>query len=385
MTRPFFCSMPTLTALVFGGALGASAAERWLAAGLGAAAQDAFALAAALPSLTQLVVATPNKDWVEQAHAWPITWALDAPHASFHFGQRLSALTAQYPADGYLYLGAGSCPLLDFETLAQAVATVLNSPQPLAIANNWHSVDWLVFNCPTALHARPHRLPTDNMLGWVLKHEAGVSVQSLSASAATRFDLDTPIDLALLALHPRTPQHLRQFLVAQPPPPNAWRAAGQQLFTPQTQVALIGRVAPGVWAHVEAHTRAWVRVFSEERGMVASGRQAAGQVQSLVAQHLSQLGPTAFFAELRSLASAAFFDTRVVLAHQPLWPSVADRYAADLGWADAIQDPFLRAFTQALNAAAMPIVCGGHNVVAGGLYALTEIAAANGWGHRNQS
>ena len=30
-------------------------------------------------------------------------------------------------------------------------------------------------------------------------------------------------------------------------------------------------MASGVWAHVEANTQVWLRVFSEERGMSASG------------------------------------------------------------------------------------------------------------------
>jgi len=119
-------------------------------------------------------------------------------------------------------------------------------------------------------------------------------------------------------------------------------------------------------------------VLSEERGMTASGRLAAGQVKSLVGAHLDRLGPAAFFEELSQMAEAVFFDTRVVLAHARRWLSAADRYAADLGLADEIRDPWLRDLTAAAVAAKMPVVMGGHGVVTGDLYGLVEIARAGG-------
>jgi hypothetical protein len=66
----------------------------------------------------------------------------------------------------------------------------------------------------------------------------------------------------------------------------------------------------------------------------------------------------------------------VVLAHAGRWPSAADRYAADLGRVDEIVDPFLRDLAGAAWAAPIPIVLGGHGVVAGDLYGLIEIASA---------
>jgi hypothetical protein len=275
-------------------------------------------------------------------------------------------------------VGAGSLPLLPPAVLAEAVEEVAQSRAPRAVTNNLHSSDWMVFNCSGAVQARPERLPSDNALGWVLKTEAGVAVRSLPASAATRLDIDTPADLLLLALHPQTGPALRAYLAAHPRDSGRWLAAGRRLFTKGGQVALIGRVASGVWAHVEAHTQAWVRVFSEERGMSASGRQAAGQVQSLLGAHLKLLGAPAFFAELSQMVEAVFFDTRVVLAasRERRWPSPADRYASDLGLADAITDPYLRDLTAAALQAPIPVVLGGHGVVAGDLYGLVEVAQA---------
>ena len=78
------------------------------------------------------------------------------------------------------------------------------------------------------------------------------------------------------------------------------------------------------------------------------------------------------------MVEAVIFDCRVVLAHLRRWPTAADRYCSDLGWAEHIQDDFLREFTQAAAMAGVPVVLGGHGVVAGDLYGLVEIARA-GW------
>jgi hypothetical protein len=368
--------MERVTAILMLGGEGPGAAEQWVQGGRLAALRDAVHLAAGLPEVDRLVVATSERPAAEANADLPVVWDFDLPGASFHFGRRLGELTERFPAQAYLYLGAGSIPLLPQETLAQAVGDVRRAAAPTAVTNNLYSSDWMVFNCPAAVRARPQRLEKDNSLGWVLQTEAGVAVESLPASAATRMDLDTPADLQLLELHPRTGPELAAYLRAHPRDATRWAAVRRVLATPGRQAALIGRVASAAWSHVEARTQVWLRVFSEERGMSASGRQAAGAVKSLVAAHLIRLGPQAFFAELSELADAVLFDTRVALAHQQLWPTAGDRYASDLGQPDEIGDPFLRALTAAAGQAPMPVVLGGHGVVSGGLYALLEIEPA---------
>jgi CTP:molybdopterin cytidylyltransferase MocA len=365
------------------GSEGPGPVERWVAAGRLAAALDVIELLRRLPSVAQIVVATSERQ-AAQAHArLPVDWDFDPPGIPFHFGHRLAGLVERYPAAAHVYLGAGSLPLLPGAVLAEAIGEAIAAGQPLAITNNLYSSDWIVLNCAQAIRQRPDRLPNDNALGWVLKTEAGVAVRALPPSAATRLDIDTPADLLLLSLHPHIGPHLRRFLTSQPHAPTQWLNAGRCLFTPGGQVALVGRVASGVWAHVEAHTQAWVRVFSEERGMSASGRQGAGQVRSLLGVLLEELGHEKFFGQLAQIVQAGFIDTRVLLAHQRRWPSAADRYASDLGLADQVSDPWLRALTAAAAGAGIPLVLGGHGVVAGGLYGLVEIAqsgALNGPG-----
>ena len=366
------------TILIFCGSEGPGPVERWMAGGRIAAMRDAVQMASRLPGVSRIVIATSERDLPEQHPDLPVLWELDPPGLPFHFGQRLAGLMMAYPSPVCVYLSAGGAPLLPAEVLAQAVDEVAQAASPRAITNNLHSSDWMVLNCPQAVQRYIHRLERDNRLGWVLKTEAGVEVSSLPPSAATRMDIDTPADLLLLGLHPQVGPSVLQYLRAHPHDTSPWRAAGKALFTPGRQVALMGRVSSAVWNYVEAHTQVWIRVFSEERGMAASGRQAAGQARSLVGATLDRLGPEAFFAELSAMADAVFFDTRVVLAHHQRWPSAADRYASDLLWADQIQDPFLRALTAAASRAPIPIVLGGHGVVAGDLYALVEAAQAGG-------
>ncbi len=376
----FLNMITTVTAIIMLGPEGPSPAERWVAGGRLAAARDAADLAAQTPGVERVVLATSEAAATSYFQAAGVTSEVDAPGMPFHFGRRLSELMDRYPSRAYVYAGAGSMPLLPSDSLAQVVDDVRRADRPLAITNNLYSSDWMVLNCPAAVQERPERLGSDNALGWVLRTEAGVEVRSLAATAGTRLDIDTPADLLLLARHPALRPALRAYLRAQPGDSSGWLAAGRRLFVAGGQVALIGRVSSAVWAHVEANTQAWVRVLSEERGMTASGRLAAGQVKSLVGAHLSLLGPAAFFEELSQMVEAAFFDTRVVMAAQRAqgWPTAADRYASDLGRPGEIGDPWLRAFTEAGLEASIPIVLGGHGVVTGDLYGLVEIGKAGG-------
>jgi CTP:molybdopterin cytidylyltransferase MocA len=367
------------TVLIFFGAEGPGALEQWVEGGRAAALRDALHNLTRLPAVERVIVAASQPSLAAHAPGFPAAWTADPPGAPFHFGRRLAELMAAHPAPAFVYLSAGGAPLLPVETLAQAMDEVAHALAPRAITNNLYSSDWMVLNCPEAVARLAHRLERDNALGWVLKTEAGVNVTALPPSAASRLDIDTPADLLLLALHPRVGPELAAYLRAHPQSGTRWREAGKVLFTAGSQTALIGRVASGVWSCLEAHTQSWIRVFSEERGMTASGRQSAGRVRSLIADYVERLGPEAFFAELSRMAGAVFFDTRVVLAHQRCWPSAADRYASDLGRADLIHDPFLRAFTDAAARAPIPIVLGGHGVVAGNLYGLVEVAQSEGW------
>ena len=110
--------------------------------------------------------------------------------------------------------------------------------------------------------------------------------------------------------------------------------------------------------------------------MRASGRQARGEVSSLLADYLELVGHRRFFERLGQLSNAVLLDNRVILAARNIWPSTIDRFNSDLYRWEQVKNPFLRDLTRAAAEASVPVVMGGHSVVAGGLMALTEALIA---------
>ncbi len=141
---------------------------------------------------------------------------------------------------------------------------------------------------------------------------------------------------------------------------------------PASTLAVIGRASAHAWQSLVASTQIWVRLYAEERGMVASHRLARGEVRTLIGDMLDMLGPDKFIEQLIDMADGCLWDTRVWMGTLNRWPSDADRFAADLGWVDEIQNQSLRELTESVQRADIPIICGGYGVVGGGLYALLE-------------
>ncbi len=327
----------------------------------------------------QIVLAAPQTDWLSDDR--DLIRADDLPNAPFHFGQRLAALISAYRYDPALYFGGGSTPLLDstlMETIVgivtQAASGSSNLPDRLALTNNLHSSDWIGFTQVARALPIVADQRRDNSIAWALRENGGYEVRALSAlRPATGFDIDTPTDLALLAQHPDIMPNLRAVLDDVRLTSIPIEAVLDVLRQNGKTVALIGRVSPMAWSALNRVCQVWTRVIAEERGMVASEREARGEVRSLLLPMLEGLGMEGFFAQLAELADAVLFDTRVLFAARGMTPSAADRYASDLLWHWAIEDEWLRAFTFAAATAPIPVVLGGHSLVSGGLHALVEI------------
>jgi CTP:molybdopterin cytidylyltransferase MocA len=372
--------------LLMAGRGGETPPEQMVARVRRAVAGDTLAKVLEISGLGQVIVATSDPELADLLPAVtqvPVTLDFDPAQERFHFGRRLLALVEKYGLERVFYMGAGSGPLLSGEEMAR-IATELAGMEAGVIANNLYSADFAAFVPASALRAIAP-IAEDNDLAWRLMADCGLPVTSLPRSAATLLDVDTPGDLLILARHPSAGPQTRRVLAEMAP---NWSDAGRRLDAaievladPTAEVLVAGRVGAETWRHLEGATACRLRVVAEERGMRASGRQARGEVRSLLGRYLELVGPGAFCETLAGMSQAAFLDTRVLLAHgltpatgARRWPSAADRFYSDLGQPQQIEDGWLRSFTAAALGAAIPIVMGGHSLVSGGLYALAEIA-----------
>ena len=336
-----------------------------------ACAHDLLDRAIETRSFDPLVVVTGDRAFADSIGYLPVTIDLDGDNGPFHFGQRLAEVIDRFHVTRLLYMGAASAPLLTVTDLAQIAESVRQHDRAV-IANNINSTDWAAITPASIVREWIDRLPSDNSLGWVLSHEAGLEPIGWPPSPATRLDLDVPIDAQIAVRHPHCGSHLREVVGRLPWDDRRLRAACEVLKTRASRVILAGRVPSWAVAQMEQTVQCWTRVYSEERGMRAAGRLGAGQVRSLLSDHLHAVGLSRFMSDLCSMADAMLWDTRVLWAANGVWPSEEDRYAADLGLVDAIGDPFIREFTQAVLDAPIPIVTGGHALVSGGLWTLLE-------------
>ncbi len=363
------------TLLLLIGGWGKSKVEEALAGAHRAAARDLLNTLLDTGLIDRAVVATDDDSaWRDVLGDLPVEIDVDSPGEAFHFGQRLAKLIEQHDAPRALYSGGASAPLMDAGRWFD-VLTRLGEAQRLAITNNVHSSDWAAF--VPAAEALPliAGQANDNGIAWALANKVGWPVESMPPSAAARFDLDTPVDLLIAGRHPGIGPNLRRYLDRL-----GWEAPQldgvlAEMAREGGSLTIAGRVSEAAWAALEGATRCWVRVFAEERGMRASGRQAGGKVRSLLADHLEQVGIAGFFDELAGLANGVLLDSRVILAARGLWPAKRDRFNSDLHRWEEIEEPFLRRFTRTAAEAQIPVVLGGHSIVAGGLMALVESLA----------
>ncbi len=354
--------------VTFQGGIGGSPVEEMLAAALREAALDSLEEALATGAFSGALLATDAPD---RLGPLPSGVTVDPDRGPFHFGRRLAGLIEQDHLESVVYFGAGSVPLLRGSDFA-AIASALGASSGVVISNNFYSGDLIAFRPASALLG-VDAPDVDNGLPRVLRDRAGLESQPLPRSTATQFNIDSPTDLAALALHGGVGPRLSRLLGSLDLALDSYRCCFPLLTDPSAEVVVAGRVGSQVWQYLERETACRVRVFSEERGMQAAGGERA-RPRSLLAYHLEAVGVARFFEALATLGDAAFIDTRVLLAHMGLHPSRADRFSSDLGRAAEIEDAFLREFTEAATAAAVPVLLGGHSLVSGGLMALIEVA-----------
>ena len=367
----------TLPLLIMTGVSEGSEPERMVSQTRQAITLDLVERALTVPSLGPIVVATNSDAFARRLAGFPVEVELDPPGEPFHFGERLAALIDGYDMDRCFYMGGGAAPLLPASDMAKIADDMLDADR-LVIANNFYSTDFAAFG-PTSVLLDYPPLENDNGLAWLLGEDAGFSIRELPRTGLTHLDVETPMDLLTLAVHPGVGPHTRTCLDSLALDTSHLDASLPLMLDRDATILVAGRVSSALMSYLERETACSTRVLSEERGMRASGRQARGEVRSLLGYHLEAVGFTRFFEELATMGQAIFLDNRVILAHQGLWPSAADRFYSDLRQPEEISEPFTRALTEAAMAAPVPVIMGGHSLVSGGLYVLIEAAWERGY------
>ncbi|MEW6308122.1 MAG: hypothetical protein AB1492_03660 [Bacillota bacterium] len=359
---------PRVTAIVFEGGAASSAVAEAMQAVRHAVVLDNIARLAGVPSIADILLLTDAPGLAADAERLGAR-GLRGPQGAFHFGRELRRVIDSEAAEAVLYMSGAAAPLITAGDLAD-IAARLQAGDDVVVVNNVQSADIVAFHPARAIHgiALP---PTDNFLGYLLR-EAGLKRVLIPNSARVNYDLDTPTDLLILREVPGAGRRTQLALSQLDWDGSRLRAAVRCLDRPGAEVSLFGRVGPAVVAFLNCNFKCRVRVFSEERGMKALGRQERGEVVSLIGHHIDAIGPNRFFAELSGYSTCAFIDTRVLMAHWREPVAEADRYHSDLGRWQAVRHQRLREFTRAAVEAALPVVLGGHSLVAGGLWAVAE-------------
>lgn len=299
------------------------------------------------------------------------------------FGERLVRLVAEEGwRGGLIVLGSGAVPLLNVRDARQLVAAA-SAAGRIALTNNRYSSDVCAISDLAALGELPP-LPSDNALPRWLEERAGFSVGELTSRDRLAIDLDTPLDLALLALVSGAPAPLRELADERRihvPRLDDLRALAAD---PRRELLVFGRSGSRTLKWLERNVRCRVRFLAEERGLRASsplaiaGPSASGSLSAsrgpaaTVGLLLDQHGPGELASIVGRLADGAIIDSRVLMAHrfggdEDAWPSAEDRFASDLLDSGPISDTWLRTLTISAAEAPVPIQLGAHTLVGPGI------------------
>jgi hypothetical protein len=301
----------------------------------------------------------------------------DRPGETFHFGRRLIGVVSRYGLQRPVYAGCG-LPLIKRDELA-AVAAELTKHQKAVVANNFFSADLIGFVPGSVVHKLA--LPdNDRIVPRLLREQGGLENRSLARTRENQFDLDTPGDLAVLAYAGGAGPNLQRLIDASNIDTSRLERASRLFTDRDAEVVVAGRVGTQTWQYLESETACRVRMFAEERGLQAAGRDVDGQARSLLAFHVQSVGMARFFDELAQLGQAAFIDTRPLFAHMGLKPSRPDRFLSDAMQPAGIEDGWVREFTAAAREARIPVVLGGSSLVGSGVQLLSEAA----WRRRDE-
>jgi len=309
---------------------------------------------------------------VEQSIPPGVELSLDNPDKEFQFGERLQEISQQSACEQFVYIGAGSAPLISADDLID-LKERLNSKYLTCITNNYFSADLFALNSSFVLSQLSKSPRTDNEVPRVLKEELNVHIEELPRNTITQFNIDSPLDLLALDCASAGGPLLRESITKWNGNSHFLSDAAKVLKDSSKQIFVSGRVGSQTWQYLERQTACRVRLLSEERGMGAAGSFGVLRARSLLGQIIESIGSSQCFTEwIPTLCDVAFIDIRPILAHMRWETSVEDRFNADLLRYHKIQHPGLRSLVEAASSSSVPVIIGGHSLVSGDLMLLND-------------
>ncbi len=365
------CQSDLVTVVIFEGGQESSSVEAEMAAVRQAFLLDNISKLKSSPLVGDIFLLTNYPDLAREGESLGArSFVNHISPAEFSFGRELQKIIKENLLKHLFYLGGGGGPLLTVEEINDICHRLLTADKAI-FSNNSQSADLVAFT-PASLLLQISPPATDNVLAVELQNGSGIDQILIPPSLGTFFDLDTPADLLVMAATSWAGPHARESLAAASLDIDDILKARMVLAGDYEEILLIGRIGAPVIAKMNLYLKARLRVFSEERGMKALGRLKNKEVVSFIGYFLDEVGIEKFFSYISSTAACAFIDSRVIFAHKKLEPTVEDRFNSDLGRWQGIKDSFVREFTRAAVEAPVPIILGGHSLVSGGLWALTE-------------
>jgi CTP:molybdopterin cytidylyltransferase MocA len=293
--------------------------------------------------------------------------SVDRRPRSAAFGTRLDEL-AESIEGGIVLIGAGGVPRLRAAD-ARLLVEAAKGHGRAALTNNRYSSDVLAVADAGLLRGLGEERG-DNALPRRLA-ERGVAMAELPGRDRLAVDLDTPLDLALLALSPDLPDPLRPLAAA--PGLSVPRLVELRALAanPRAELLVFGRSSAHSLAWLERRTACRIRFLAEERGLRTAPLEQR-PARATLGRLLAVRGPAALASIVAELADGAILDSRVLLADrigrdEGAWPCPEDRYASDLLRPADISDGWLRSLTASAAGADLPILLGGHTLVGPGL------------------
>jgi len=349
---------------------GHSEVERMIDMAKRANVLDHVEKACRIDDIGPILVVSNSKDMKEDLTGYPVICETDPDLDNVRFGQNLQLILEKHTVETALYMGGGSGVFMEVDEMARLARAALAWPNRLVV-NNFYSTDFAAFGRSLNLRGL-RRCERDNQIGWIVGREDGARTWVLPSCLSTRFDIDTPTDLMILKAHPVRGRHLSEAVSRLPIDPSPLVGIMDMLVRRDREVTVAGRIPLEAAASFDRNTACHLRFCVEERGMETRGCHTGSW--TLLGVCLEELGIPGFFRTFSAHTDGVVLDSRVLFRHLGLRPSRRDRFLSDLLMPEEIADFSVRVFTEAAIDSPIPVVCGGHTLVSGGLYGMVESA-----------